>query len=68
MGWTFPNQLPQQPSKETLRERFRKVILKAGYQNPEPILEEWFEKYMDNVPEFVKMLEEYEASPDGDPD
>lgn len=62
-------------SKAELRERFRKVILSAGYKNPEPILEEWFEKLsfaneplVPNAvhPEFIEMLESYEAS-DGDP-
>jgi hypothetical protein len=48
------------PSREELRERFKKVILLAGYKNPEPILQEWFDEYMKNVPDFIKMLEEYE--------
>lgn len=32
----------------------------AGYKNPEPILAEYFEKYLENIPEFTKMLSEYE--------
>ena len=51
--------------KEVLRERFRKVILMAGYQNPEPILAEWFEKYYNDSQDpgqsqFIAMLERYE--------
>ena len=63
MGWTFPNQLPQQPqTREQLRERFRAVIIKAGYvtYNGEKILAEYFDEYMKDIPGFVAMLEEYE--------
>ena len=43
------------------RERFRNVILLAGYKNPEPILEEWFEKYWaGDRGLFFAMLKEYE--------
>ena len=59
---------PLRRDRPYLKERFRKVILMAGYTNPEPILEEWFEKYMQgDVEEFVKMLESYEKN-DGDPE
>ena len=60
MGWTFPNQLPQ--TREQLRERFRAVIIKAGYvtYNGEKILAEYFDEYMKDIPGFVAMLEEYE--------
>ena len=45
------------------------VIRLAGYQDgaPEKICSEWFDKYMENVPEFIKMMENYERN-DGDPD
>lgn len=54
----------QYGTREQLRERFHKVILGAGY--PEPgatrILNRHFDEYMDHdVPEFVKMLVEYET-------
>lgn len=55
-----------QAARAVLRDRFRRVIISAGYTNPEPILDEHFDRYMENVPEFVKMLEEYEHA-DGDP-
>jgi hypothetical protein len=54
-------QVPRpQTERDTLRERFRKVILLAGYTRPEIILDEYFDKYMENIPEFVRMMEEYE--------
>jgi hypothetical protein len=58
MGWTFPTQ----PTREQLRERFRAVIIKAGYvtYNGEKILAQYFDEYMKDIPSFVKMLEEYE--------
>jgi len=45
-----------------LRERFRNVILGAGYTNPAPIIAQYFEIYMEpsNVEGFLKMLCEYE--------
>jgi len=45
-----------------LRERFHKVILGAGYSEAaaQGILDEWFDKYMLDIPRFVTMLEEYE--------
>lgn len=49
--------------REQLRERFRRVILSAGYQSADRILAEWFDKYTTNVPEFISMLEEYEKQP-----
>jgi hypothetical protein len=57
------------PTREELRTRFLNVIRGAGYKGeaPEKICEEWFEKYMQNVPEFVKMLESYEQN-NYDPD
>lgn len=56
----------QYGTREQLYERFHKVIRCAGYGEPQAqmILEEWFEKYMTDVPEFVKMLVEYETHPD----
>lgn len=45
--------------REILYERFRNVIIGAGY-NPQPILEDFFDLYMGDVPKFVAMLEEYE--------
>lgn len=63
----------QTNQRDVLYERFRKVIVMAGYKNgaPQRILDEYFEQYMGNIPEFVKMLEEYETKyaddPDGDP-
>ena len=46
-----------------LRERFHKVILGAGYSEnaSQGILAEYFDQYMQDVPEFVKMLEAYET-------
>ena len=70
MGGTFPNPQPSQnQQRENLRERFLNVIRLAGYQDgaPEKICSEWFDKYMENVPEFIKMMENYERN-DGDPD
>lgn len=47
--------------KTEARERFRNVIRLAGYTNPEPILEEWFEQYWNgNREEFFAMMTEYE--------
>lgn len=68
MGWTFPRPQPE-PNREELRKRFLNVIRLAGYRDgaPEAICNQWFDEYMKNVPEFVKMLEEYERSK-GDPD
>jgi hypothetical protein len=65
--WTFPNPQPL-PNREALRLRFLNVIRLAGYTGPAPerICGEYFDKYMENVPEFVKMLEEYERTY-GDP-
>jgi hypothetical protein len=34
---------------------------------PEAICTEWFDKYMENIPEFVAMLEDYEKN-EGDPE
>jgi hypothetical protein len=70
MGGTFPNPQPSQnEQREHLRERFLNVIRMAGYRDgaPESICNEWFDKYMENVPEFIKMMEDYERH-DGDPD
>lgn len=45
----------------------------AGYKNeaPDRIVAEHFDKMMEDIPGFIKMLEEYEAAyaadPDGDP-
>lgn len=46
-----------------LRDRFHKVILGADYSEEaaQGIIAEWFLKYLDNVEEFVAMLEEYEG-------
>lgn len=51
-------------SRSELRERFRKVILGAGYGEPyaECVLTDYFDEYMKDVPKFVKMLESYEQS------
>ena len=46
--------------REILYERFRNVILGAGYTNPQYILEDFFDLYMGDIPRFVAMLEEYE--------
>ena len=45
-----------------LRARFHGVILGAGYSETaaQGILAEWFDLYMEDVPAFIKMLEEYE--------
>ena len=54
---------PLRRDRPYLRERFRRVIIKAGYSsnNGEKILAEWFDRYMqDDVELFVKMLEDYE--------
>lgn len=54
--------------RAALRERFINVIKLAGYKNnaPESICNEYLDRYMANVPEFVKMLEDYERNY-GDP-
>lgn len=53
----------QYGTREQLRERFHKVILGAGYGEgaAQAILEEYFERYMNDVPDFVKMLAAYET-------
>lgn len=59
--------------REALRARFRNVTVLAGYKNeaPDRIVAEHFDKMMEDIPGFIKMLEEYEAAyaadPDGDP-
>ena len=52
-----------------LRERFRRVILSAGYtpEAAESILAKWFEVYLKDLDKFVVMLREYEKSK-GDPE
>ena len=54
---------------EQLRERFRKVIIGAGYSGDAPgaILAEWFDKYIVDIPKFEAMLERYENN-DYDPE
>jgi hypothetical protein len=66
--WTFPNPQPP-PSREALRIRFLNVIRLAGYKEgaPEAICNEWLDKYIQDVPAFVKMLEDYERN-NGYPD
>lgn len=68
MGWTFPNPQPQY-NREELRARFLNVIRLAGYKGeaPEAICAEWFDKYMQDVPKFIAMMQEYERT-NGDPD
>ncbi len=48
--------------RDALRARFHRVILGAGYSETaaQGILAEWFDLYMEDVPAFIKMLEEYE--------
>jgi len=58
-----PEELRLHNEREALRERFRRVIIKAGYasNNGEKILAEYFDKYMaGDRTEFIQMLEEYE--------
>lgn len=51
----------QDAYKRAARERFRNVILLAGYKNPDPILEEWFEKYYAvDRDKFFAMMAQYE--------
>jgi len=58
----------KQVEVEELRERFRKVILGAGYATADRILEEWFPKYIaGDRAAFIKMLVEYETK-NYDPD
>lgn len=58
---TIPPQPVMPPGqREILYERFRNVILGAGYTNPQPTLDSYFDLYMGDVPGFVKMLESYE--------
>jgi len=47
-------------TRAALRERFLKVIRGAGYSDGISILNEYFDQYMADIPNFVKMLEEYE--------
>lgn len=51
-------------SRANLEQRFIKVIRGAGYVNDalERICAEHIDAYMKNIPEFIKMLEEYEAN------
>lgn len=60
--WT----IPKPPSREQLHKRFHEVIIKRGYSEcaADGILREWFDKYMQDVPAFVKMLEAYESGND----
>lgn len=50
--------------RETLRIRFLNVIRGAGYREgaPEKICAKNLDKYMLDVPEFIKMLESYEQN------
>ncbi len=50
--------------RDILRDRFRAVIIGAGYgpRAVDSILEEYFEKYMQDVPQFETMLKEYEEN------
>lgn len=56
-------------SRDTLRERFRKVIRGAGYGEgyAEKVIAEYFDEYMKDIPAFVKMLLSYELN-DYDPE
>lgn len=47
---------------EQLRQRFRAVIIGAGYSGeaPDRILAEYFPQYIEDIPAFEKMLAEYE--------
>jgi hypothetical protein len=48
---------------QSLRERFLKVVLGAGYSRTasEHILDQWYDFYMNgDISTFVKMLEDYE--------
>lgn len=53
--------------RQELYERFRKVILGAGYSEiaAQGILDEWFEKLIVDVPRFIQMLSEYETGRSG---
>lgn len=53
-------------SREALSERFLNVIRMAGYPDGRTIRDEWLDKYMTDIPKFVRMLESYEQS-NGDP-
>jgi len=54
--------MPTDDQKEAFRERFRKVILMAGYKDPGPILAEWFEPYWNgDRGTLEEMLARYEA-------
>jgi hypothetical protein len=55
--------------REALRIRFTNVIRGAGYLNdaPERICAEYLDKYMLDIPSFIKMMEDYERN-DYDPD
>lgn len=69
MSGDLSRDLRESNLRNALRERFHKVILSAGYSEiaAKGILEEWFEKYMLDIPSFVKMMENYEKN-DGDPE
>lgn len=56
-------------TREVLRERFLNVIRLAGYREgaPESICNEYLDRYMADIPGFIKMLESYERNY-GDPD
>ena len=58
------NPVEQIPDREHLRERFRAVILGAGYlpEAAESILAKYFEPYLQNLHEFIAMLERYESA------
>lgn len=54
----------QIPDREHLRERFRAVIIGAGYSESaaDSILAEYLEPYLKDVPNFIAMLERYERA------
>lgn len=47
-------------ARAALKERFRKVILGAGYKSADGILAEYFDKYMEDPGPFMEMLGSYE--------
>lgn len=65
---TIARQVQTAMTRETLRLRFINVIKLAGYKGaaPESICAEYLDRYMQDVPKFISMLERYESSR-GDP-
>lgn len=55
----------EQGRREELSAHFLAVIAGEGYGHPEHIRDKYLDEYMQDVPRFVAMLEEYERKQSG---